>query len=271
MEERIGKKYTESYNHYGMSIQKILIFRIKKIIKSKFRKRFLDNYSLTLQDINEKFIYFPLHVQPERTIDVDADFYQDQISLIEKIAKSMPIEYVLCVKENPGMRFRNWRKIEEYKRILNLPNVRLIHYSINALDLISKSSLVMTISGTAGLEAALYEKSSIVFSDVNYEWLSSVTRIKNLENLSEEIKKSLNTNVEKEELEKLYKFYKLNTFEFDSTDFDNKILDRFHNQGYLPKDNILVKELDVFLEENRKIFEKLTEEHVKKITWWNKK
>ena len=265
------KNYTKSYDHYGMSLGKILIFRIKKIFQSKFRKRFLDSHSFIPQNIDEKFIYFPLHVQPERTIDVDADFYQDQISLVEKIAKSVPIEYVLYVKENPNMRFRNWRKIEEYKRILNLPNVRLVHYLANPLDLISKSSLVITIAGSAGQEAALYEKPSIVFSDVNYEWLSSVTKIKNLEKLPEEIKKSLNTNVEKQELEKLYEFYKLNTFEFDSTDLDNKILDRFHNEGYLPKDNILVKELDLFLEENRQIFVQLTEEYVKKIIWWNKK
>ena len=77
--------------------------------------------------------------------------------------------------------------------------------------------------------------------------------------------------VNQNDLKKLYKFYKLNTFDFDSTNLDNKILNRFHNEGYLPKDNISVKELDVFLADNRKIFEKLTEEHIKKITWWNKK
>jgi len=260
--------YAESYDHYGATRWKIIIYRIKKTIGSKYRKRFLDKNS-TLPKENEKFVLFPLHVEPEKNITIDADFFADQISLVEKISKSLPIGYFLYVKENPMMRVREWRKIKDYKRIQRLPNVRLIHYSIDSLSLIRKCELVITISGTAGLEAAILEKPSIVFTKVDYEWMSCVTQIKNLNDLPSAIKKSIITKVNKEELKKLYNFYVLNTFEYDSVEMDNKTLEKFHNGGYVISDKIHIEEVNDFINENKNVLEKLTDEHVKKISWWN--
>jgi hypothetical protein len=260
--------YAESYNHYGATRWKIIIYRIKKTIGSKYRKRFLNKNS-TLPKKNEKFVLFPLHVEPEKNISIDADFFADQIGLIEKISKSLPIEYFLYVKENPMMRVREWRKIKDYKRILRLPNVRLISYSIDTLDLIRKCKLVITISGTAGLEAAILEKPSIVFTKTDYEWMSCVTQIKNLNDLPSTIKKSIKTKVNKEELKKLYNFYLLNTFEYDSVKMDNKILEKFYNGGYVVSDEIHIEKVNDFIKENKNILEKLTDVYIKKITWWN--
>ena len=260
--------YAESYDHYGATRWKIIIYRIKKTIGSKYRKGFLDKNS-TLPKENEKFVLLPLHVEPERTITIDADFFADQISLVEKISKSLPIGYFLYVKENPMMKVREWRKIKDYKRILQLPNVRLIHYSVPSLGLIKKCELVITISGTAGLEAAILEKPSIVFTKVDYEWMSCVTQIKNLNDLPSAIKKSIKTKVNKDELKKLYKFYTLNTFEFDAVEMDNKTLKEFYNGGYVISDEIHVEQINDFIIENHNILEKLADEHVKKITWWN--
>ena len=128
---------------------------------------------------------------------------------------------------------------------------------------------MITISGTAGLEAAILEKPSIVFTKVDYEWMSCVTQIKNLNDLPSAIKKSIKTKVNKDELKKLYKFYTLNTFEFDAVEMDNKTLKEFYNGGYVISDEIHVEQINDFIIENHNILEKLADEHVKKITWWN--
>ena len=49
-------------------------------------------------------LFFALHVQPEFTVNVRAPFHDNQIALIESIAKSMPVGYRLVVKEHPGMK-----------------------------------------------------------------------------------------------------------------------------------------------------------------------
>ena len=110
---------------------------------------------------------------------------------------------------------RAWRNIEYYKEILALPNVEFIHPSISNEDVIKKCSLVVTITGTAGLEAALYEKPSIVLADVNFQTLPSVYRIKNIETLPEKIKSMLQKKVKIEDFSKLTDIVLKNSFEID--------------------------------------------------------
>ena len=78
-----------------------------------------------------------------------------------------------------------------------IPNVTLIHPSISPEKLMKNCSIVFTIAGASGFEAAFYGKPSIVFSDVVYVELPSVTRVREIENLESIIKKSMKTKVEK--------------------------------------------------------------------------
>ena len=55
--------------------------------------------------------------------------------------------------------------------------------------------MVLSISGTTGFEAALYEKPSIIFADVNYENLESVYRLRQIEDLPNVIRKALKQKV----------------------------------------------------------------------------
>ena len=102
------------------------------------------------------------------------------------------------------MIFRGWRKIKFYENICDLPNVRLIHPSVNPKELIEKSSAVITISGTTGLEAVVHGKPAIVFADVIYDSISSVHRVKEIEKLPELIKQCL---IEKVDMEEVTKFF----------------------------------------------------------------
>jgi len=155
------------------------------------RKEFLDNNSYLALPGNEKFIYFPLHVQPEVSTLVHAPFYTDQVAVIRNIAKSLPVEYLLYVKEHPAMKGKNWRPVSFYKEIIEMPNVRLIHPSVDSKNLIEKSDAVITITGTVGLEALFYRKPVLVFADVFYDCLSMVRKVSNFSELPSLIKKSL--------------------------------------------------------------------------------
>ena len=53
---------------------------------------------------------------------IDAPFYTNQIEIIRSVVKSLPVGYSLYVKENPGQVSREWRDINEYKEIMNIPN-----------------------------------------------------------------------------------------------------------------------------------------------------
>ena len=113
-----------------------------------------------------KFVYFPLHVQPEFTIDVRAPFCTNQVALIEAIAKSLPVGHCLVVKDHPAM--RGSRSLEYYREIKKLYNVQLMSASSDSHKIIRNAEAVITIVGTTAWEGLLYEKPVIALGPLCY-------------------------------------------------------------------------------------------------------
>ena len=95
--------------------------------------------------------------------------------------------------------------------------------------------------------------------------LPSVLRIQNLEELPELIKTGLNTKVNLSDLNKFVNMIEQNSFEYDENEFAMKICDRFFFSGFLFDVYIPVSDMTLFLEENKKIYDLLGSQHLKKI------
>lgn len=126
-------------------------------------------YTAVQQDIDEqkKFIYVPLHLQPECSTNPQGDIFDDQILMLEMLSQSLPNDWEIYVKENPLQwdyhrgffgRYRGY-----YKEIASLPKVKIIPVHISTFDLIRKSQAVATVTGTAGWEAVIRGKPSLIF------------------------------------------------------------------------------------------------------------
>lgn len=253
------------YTYFGRTKWRVLTHMFTLSIKKKLREKFMQKNLLQDVDFKKPFVYFPLGVEPEANILKTAPFFTNQIEMIRSIAKSLPVGYELYVKENPAQINREWRKISEYKEIIEIPNVKLLHPSVSNEKLLENSSLVMTIAGTSGFEAAFYEKPSIVFSDVIYTLLSSVHRIKEIEKLPELIRTCLSEKVNPEDLDRFLTLLEKNTFDFDLRGFNTKISQAFFHGGYLVDREISESQMKEFLENNKSLLEKLSLEHIKKI------
>jgi hypothetical protein len=188
--KRLNTNPEPIFYNKGKTKLKMISWRWNQLSKLRKRQNFLEKYAL--KEIPEKnFIYFPLPVQPESQSYAWDPFHVNTISIIENIAKSIPSNYLLFVKEHPGQKAKNWRSIEIYKKIISLPNVRLIHQNVNNYEMISKSDLVMLINNSSGLEALFYKKPVIVFGDVFYDVTSMVKKINKIEDLPSVIHDSL--------------------------------------------------------------------------------
>ncbi len=205
-----------------------------------------------------------MQYEPERSLFVPAPFYTNQLEVITNIAKSLPVEYKLYVKEYPGMKVQNWRNTSYYKQIMNLPNVRLVHTLVNSKEIIKKCSLVISISGSACLEATFHNKPSIIFADVSFSSLPSVHRIKSFEDLPQAIRVSLQKKVDLSELRKFIHFIDQNSFEFDYLDPLIEV-DEFYNKGILSNNALSIETIESCLEKNKPIFDMLALEYIKKI------
>ncbi len=253
------------YTYFGRNRLKVLYNEITHELKRKSRKSFIDKNAITEVDLGEKFLYFPLAVEEERNILISAPFFTDQLEIIKNIAKSLPIDYKLYVKEAPGQAVRYWRPISEYETIMDIPNVHLIHPSFSNVELIKNSSLVFTVSGSSGFEACFYNKPSIVFVDIGYSILPSVFKIGEIEKLPELIQKAINHKVDSKYLDRYMKYLENNSFEFDYMGYLTDELDHFYFGGSSQNVSISETKMEQFLENHQNQFNFLADEFVKRL------
>jgi len=235
------------------------------LLKKSTRSSFLEDNSLKKIPQNIPFIYYPLNADPERELHIVGHFYSDQLPILKNVAKSLPVGYHLFVKEHPVMQLYGWRNVDFYKQVIDIPNVRFFHPSVKSVDLIKKSSLIITLTGTAGLEGAFYNKPSIALTEVDYAALPFVSYIHNIKDLPNAIKKSLKIKVERNELDKYVTYVHENSVEFDKPAYYRDFLNRFPYTGFRKPLEIDHSVMEQFLKDNEKIFSALSDEHIKKI------
>lgn len=265
-----SSKNNEQYYYYGRTKFKVLLFMFKNILKKKIRKSFIDKNLEKNPNYNVPYVYFPIHVDMERPLLIMTPFFTNQIEVIRHIAKALPMGERFYVKETPAASTREWRSTSIYKEIMNIPNVTLIHPSVPAEKLMKNCSILFSIAGTSGFEAAFYGKPSIVFSDVGYLELPSVTRVRKIEELPQIIKKSLKTKVDPNYLEKFVINLEKNVINFNWFEIQEKIENTFFYGGNVQNAKISTLQMKSFLEENISILEYIGKEHIKKIQGFKK-
>jgi hypothetical protein len=147
-------------------------------------------------DLNKKFIYVPLNFQPERTTSPQGDVFVDQILMIEILAASLPDGWAVYVKEHPsqwwlrgGIMYSCNRYPGYYNKIASIKGVQLVPINTNSFDLIHHSQAVTTVTGTAGWEAIVRSKPTLIFGYPWYRDFSKLFRIKDTESCKQALQK----------------------------------------------------------------------------------
>jgi len=177
-----------------------LLEDMSSLLKSHFRGNVKTEY-LKLQGVPEfskKYIYAPLHYQPEKTTSPLGGIFVDQVLMIETLSFSMPADWVIYVKEHPrmwlaagkaGLNYSNFRYKGYYERIAKLKNVRLVPIETDTFQLIDNAQAVATVSGTAGWEAVISSKPALVFGYPWYQDCPCIFRVNNVQKCRDALKK----------------------------------------------------------------------------------
>ena len=253
------------YNYFGRSKSKVLLYTLDSFLKKRRRQSFIDKNLLKDVDLETNFVYFPLAVDLERNLLIDAPFYTNQIELIRSVAKSLPVGHKLYVKENPSQVSREWRDINEYKIIMNIPNTILIHPEYSSENLLKNCSMVITIAGTSGFECTFYEKPALVFVNRGYTLLPSVNIVKDISDLPQLIRDSLKIKTNVIDLDKYVSLLDKNSFEFNWMGFGTLFKNKFYHQGGLVDVNISETEIKIMIKNLESNFQELTKAHINKI------
>ena len=263
--------YKKRYSNFGISHSKVLKNKISRSIKRKSRESFINNNFKKTVDTSKSFIYFPLHYEPERILLIDAPFYDNQIAVITSIAKSIPVEFTLVLKEHPFMKTLGWRPLSFYKELMDLPNVEILHPSVSPPEIMKNCSLIITIAGTAGLEAAFFQKPTILLSDQLYSDTPFTYRLEKLEDLPKTIRTALNTPISLNDVGKFVQMMDNNTFALSFFKLTNDFAYRFGFKGPLVDAELPDSKVKQFLDDHKKEFDLLADEHIKKINFHKSK
>lgn len=126
-------------------------------------------------DLTKKFVYYPLHMQPEASTIVCAQKYEKQLYFLDNLAKSLPADTVIYAKEHYS--FLGSRPESFYEALKEYPNIVLIDPWEDSFALIEKCQCVATLTGTAGQEAMMLRRPVIMCGDILYENAPGVMRI----------------------------------------------------------------------------------------------
>lgn len=154
------------------------------------RLKNIDEYSDALKkcetaniDFTKKFVYFPLHLQPEITTTPLGGKYYDQINALEKLSEMLSDDFKIYVKENPKQN-ELMRPKEFLARMMSIKNVIMVPIKTNTYDLTKNCQFVATITGTAGWEAITGGKNVLTFGYAWYNNLPGVFKFEETKNVS---------------------------------------------------------------------------------------
>ncbi len=122
----------------------------------------------------QRFIYYPLHTEPEMALQSLSPEYFYQLSSIAALSRDLPAGVILAVKETFQATGRRPR--EFYEQITEFKNVVMLEMLELGPNVIHACEAVATITGTAGFEAAVIGKPVITFGQHNlYNFLDHVS------------------------------------------------------------------------------------------------
>jgi len=252
-----------NFMYYGRTKFKVIKDALLLELQRNRNYHFLQKHTTLSPDLKVPFVYFPMNINQEMNILHYSPYYTNQIEVIRHIAKSLPIHYILYVKEHIAAGLRGWNDIDYYKKIMDIPNVTMIHPKFDNDVLLKNSDLVITIRGTASLKAMEYGKPSIIFGEQPIQIMPSVFKVTSLNSLSELVKIALKYETNPSDYEKYEKLLNDRMFAFNMFEYENKRDQNFYPGGILS--NVLISNADMinFLDKNKNMFSDMLNAHLK--------
>jgi len=172
LRDKYGGRFT--YEMYDDEYGK----RISVWFKSFFRR--YDRMEAIPADC--EVVFFPLHQEPEATLNYMSEFYSNQVATIENILKCLGPRQVLVVKEHPVdkgslLRRKFWEIRSRNSGLYYLPA------EVHGREVLAVADRVVTLTSTVGWEAAVIGKKVYVLGEIFYDSLPGVTPIANFREL----------------------------------------------------------------------------------------
>lgn len=126
--------------------------------------------------VPERFVFLPLHVQPESSADVMGQHWRDQAYTARVLADALePLDIPVAVKEHANF---IWRRDPDYWPQFDAhPSIAAVDPFADSRELMRQAVFTVTATGTVGLEAALLGLPVVVGARMPWSGLASVAHL----------------------------------------------------------------------------------------------
>ena len=180
---------------FSIILYKLKLSLVLRLQKYSNHKAVLNKSFGQLPKEQQKYLYFPLYNIPEYSSNFQSTMWLDIVSVVETLAKSIPSDWIIVLKEHPTGVNHNFRQKNFYARISKLPNVIFAPLLADSNALISNAELVFVTVGTSGWQAIL--KGIPVLSPIENFWdcMQLSRKSSDIESLYKDIKKTVSDNI----------------------------------------------------------------------------
>ena len=183
-------------------------------------------------NFEKNYVYFPLHLSPERSTEPEGLIYHDQFLVIKILSKLLPKNWYVYVKEHPNqfqktyipdLRKKYVRKLKDIENINMFNNVIICKINSDTEKLIKNSKIVATITGSSGWEALKMNKPTLNFAKTWYSNCDSCFSVNDInDDLFDQIYEFIklkNQNVIKNDVENFLNSINNYLFDYPSDSF----------------------------------------------------
>ncbi|MFA0525612.1 hypothetical protein AB4517_18755, partial [Vibrio sp. 10N.222.52.C3] len=184
--KRLAKNYSINSNYYLDDNRRSIFSNLKF---DGLKVRLLERYKKFTSDVDldQEFVYFPLHFEPEKTSNPDGGHFYQVYDSISALRHLVPPHIPIYIKEHysqfsrmlPGHRGKSPYL---YDVLSALPNVYLLNTNISSNVLMSKALVTVSQTGTACLEAACSGNKAIL---MGYTWFNDTPNIINFSDIND--------------------------------------------------------------------------------------
>lgn len=187
-QKEVGKSITASQQSY----LKMLWYKRQTIARKKHNKEYYASVCTRNLELNRPYIFCALQYQPEKSTCPLAGRFVDQRLMVEMLAKLIPNDWTLLIKEHPSQFVSDYTRYGEqfrspqfYDDLLAFPNTKLVGLDTDMFKLIDNAEVVASVGGTVCWEAAVRGKTAISFAFAWFIGCEGIHLVKNSAELKE--------------------------------------------------------------------------------------
>ena len=208
----------------------ILFHNYKKQLELKKFILLYKKYSNPFDKIkNNKYIYFSLNRDYEKTVCPDGKVFKDIEFIIDYAISFLPKNYYLYIKDHPScFKIENATQINRNTDFLNRiisksDKIKILNVNENQAKIINGSKGVISLNGTSSWESVLLGRPAAIFGTSWYEKCKLVYNISNENNFLKFINKTKkNSKLNRREIINFLEFVYQNSFSSDYLNLDDQ-------------------------------------------------